>query len=216
MTHQTIANDNGDGFWTRVRSALGMVRPDRERVPAYGQAAIARSVGLKPKLGSRIEEELNTGWAIASARNVSISLLVVEIDRVSEYYNAYGRAALDEAVYRVMQTVTDKLPRAGDTCLRLGRASFVVVLSDMPVLVARKTAAEIDKAVRALNLAHKESHAGVVTVSAGIAVCNPDGGYDRKFFETAAEAVKKAQRRGLARLEVVDLRPAQERRRKAA
>lgn len=203
-------------FWTRVRGAIGALRPDRDRLPAYGQAAIARTVGMKPRLGSRIEEELNQGWTQAAGRRVSLSLVVLEIDRVSEYYTAYGRAALDESVLKVMTAIAQELPRDHDICLRLGRASFVLVLPDMPALMARAVTGKIDKAVRALNLAHKESHAGVVTVSAGLAVCNPQGEYDRGFFEAAAEALKKAQRKGLARLEVIDLRPAQDRRRKAA
>ena len=82
--------------------------------------------------------------------------------------------------------------------------------------MARACAAKITEAVRQLNLPHKESHAGIVTVSMGLAVSNPQGGYDRRFFETAAEALKKAQRKGLGRIEAVDLRPAQERKRKAA
>ncbi|MEO5613813.1 MAG: hypothetical protein ABIR04_02655, partial [Cypionkella sp.] len=77
------------------------------------------------------------------------------------------------------------------------------------------TANKIALAVRDLGLAHKESHAGLVTIGIGLAVSNPRGHFDRKFFETAAEALKKAQRRGLNRIEAVDLRPAQERKRKA-
>ncbi|UXN73468.1 hypothetical protein N8D56_21800 [Devosia sp. A8/3-2] len=55
-----------------------------------------------------------------------------------------------------------------------------------------------------------------MTASVGLAVSNPQGGYDRTFFEAGAQALKKAQRKGMGRLEVVDLRPAQERRRRAA
>ena len=82
--------------------------------------------------------------------------------------------------------------------------------------MARATADKINAAVRDLMLAHKESHAGLVTVSLGLAVSNPRGSYDRKFFEAGAAALKKAQRKGIGRLQVVDLRPAQQRRRKAA
>ena len=108
------------------------------------------------------------------------------------------------------------LPRDGNTCLRLGSASFVIVLPDMPALMARATANKIAEAVRHLSMPHKASHAGIVTLSMGLAVTNPRRGYDRKFFEAGAEALKKAQRRGMGRIEGVDLRPAQERKRRAA
>lgn len=210
MTDTAITND---GFWMRVRLAL---TGGREPRPAYGQAAIARSIGMKPRLGARIEEELVNGWNRAAARKVSLSLLVIEIDRMRDYFTAYGKGATDDCVMSVMHAITDELPRAGDTCLRLGRATFVVVLPDLPVLLARATANKITAGIKALALAHKESHAGIVTLGMGLAVGNPQGNYDRRFFETAAAALKKAQRKGLGRVEVIDLRPAQERRRKAA
>lgn len=214
MTQAVIVKETTEPFWTRVRVALGALRPVRkERVPAYGQAAIARTIGLKPRLGARIEEELAAGWGNAAARRVSLSLLVIEIDRMADFFAAYGKIEADDTVMSVMRTVTEALPRSGDTCLRLGRATFVIVLSDQPMLMARANAAKIAEAVRQLNLPHKESHAGVVTVSMGLAVGNPQGAYDKRFFETAAEALKKAQRKGLGRVEAIDLRPAQERQR---
>ena len=214
MTDTMIDKEQAEPFWTRVRMALNALRP--ERGPAYGQAAIARSIGMKPKLGVRIEEELARGWSQAAARRVSMSLLVIEIDRFAEYFAGYGRGDADECLLAVMQVINGLLPRQGDTCLRLGPATFVLVLPDLPALMARATAVKIAEAVRDLAMPHKESHAGIVTLSMGLAVTNPRGGYDRKFFEAGAEALKKARRKGLGRMEGVDLRPALERRRKAA
>jgi diguanylate cyclase (GGDEF)-like protein len=213
-----LAGDKqADDFWNRVRTALGALRPvSREREPAYGQAAIARQIGIKPRLTPRIEEELSESWSKASARKVSMSLLVIEIDRMSEFFSCYGKDGTDRCVRKVMQAIADALPRDGDLCLRMGRATFVVALPDLPLLLAKTSAGHIAEAVRKLGLAHKESHAGIVTVSMGLAATNPVGEYDRTFFETAAAALKKGQRKGLGRLQVVDLRPAQERKRKAA
>jgi diguanylate cyclase (GGDEF)-like protein len=200
-----------DAFWTRVRTALNAMRPVRQ--PAYGQAAMAPSIGMKPKLGALIEEELVAGWGRAAEKHVSLSLLVIEIDRATEYFTAYDKPETDDGVLTVMRAITDALPRVGDSCLRLGRGGFVVVLPDLPVLMARSLAIKITDAVRRQNLAHKESHAGIVTVSLGLAVTNPRGSYDRKFFEAGAEALKKAQRKGIGYLQAVDLRPALERKR---
>ncbi len=217
MTDTAITKDQAEPFWTRVRAALGALRPVRqERAPAYGKAAIARSMGMKPRLGARIEEELSHGWTQSAARRVSMSLVVIEIDRFADYFAAYGRAEADQCLQSVMEAITNALPRAGDTCLKLGAAGFVVVLPDLPALMARAIAAKIAEAVRDLAMPHKESHAGIVTLSMGLAVTNPHGGYDRKFFEAAAEALKKAQRRGMGRMEGVDLRPALERKKKPA
>lgn len=217
MTDTAITKEQAEPFWTRVRAALGALRPVRqERASAYGKAAIARSMGMKPRLGARIEEELSHGWSQSAARRVSISLMVIEIDRFADYFAAYGRAEADQCLQTVMEVITSALPRAGDSCLRLGAAGFVVVLPDLPALMARAIAAKIAEATRDLAMPHKESHAGIVTLSMGLAVTNPHGAYDRKFFEAAAEALKKARRRGMGRIEGVDLRPALERKKKPA
>jgi diguanylate cyclase (GGDEF)-like protein len=213
-----LANDKqGDDFWSRVRTALGALRPaGQDRVPPYGQAALARQMGIKPRLTPRIEEELSESWSKSAARKVSMSLLVIEIDRMNEYFSSYGKDETDRCVRKVMQAIANALPRDGDLCLRMGRATFVVALPDLPLLLAKTSASHVAEAVRKLGVPHKESHAGVVTVSMGLAVTNPAGDYDKLFFETADAALKKAQRKGLGRLQVMDLRPAQEQKRKAA
>lgn len=217
MTDIVTTKASADPFWIRVREALGALRPvSQEHSPAYGKAAIARSIGMKPRLGTRIEEELVGAWTRSAERKVSLSLLVIELDRFKEYATGYSKYEMDDCLSAATDAIRSALPREGDSVLRLGRASFVVVLPDYPVLMARATAQKMASAIRDLGLAHKESHAGIVTAGIGVAVGNPRGHYDRKFFETAAEALIKAQRRGLNRIEAVDLRPAQERKRKAA
>jgi diguanylate cyclase (GGDEF)-like protein len=217
MTDTVTSKESPDPFWTRVRVALGGTRPmPQERLPAYGKAAMARSIGMKPRLSAPLEEELAAAWTRSAERKVSLSLLVIELDRFKEYSGAYGKHEIEDCLMSVMDAIREVLPREGDSVYRLGRASFVVVLPDFPALMARSTAQKIAIAVRDLNLAHKESHAGIVTTGIGLAVGNPRGNYDRKFFETAAEALIKAQRRGLNRVEAVDLRPAQDRKRRAA
>jgi diguanylate cyclase (GGDEF)-like protein len=201
--------EQSDDFWARVRMALGALRPPaREGMPSEGPAAQARQAG--------VQEELGRSWAMAATRQVSMCLLVIEIDRMSEFFAVYGKDATDRCVRQVMRAIADALPRDGDLCLRMGQATFVVALPDLPLVLARTSAGHITEAIRNLGVAHRESHAGIVTVSMGLAVTNPRGEYDTGFFERAAGALKKAQRKGLGRLQVVDLRPAEERRRRAA
>ncbi len=217
MTDTVIDKAAGEPFWSRVRGALDALRPAaRSQSYADDLPAMTRAIGRRPKPGLRIEQELANGWASAAGRHVSLSLLVIEIDRMQDYLATYGKPAADDCVASVMQALADMLPRDSDVCLRWGVATFVVVLPDLPVLMARASAAKMHDAVRHLGLAHKESHAGAVTVSMGLAVNNPRGPYDRKLFQSALEALKKAQRQGLGRLETIDLRPAQERKRKKA
>lgn len=212
MTDTAPTKESTDPFWSRVRTALGALRPTRQQV--YGQAVIARSIGMRPKLGVMIDDELQNGWERAARMHVSLSLLVIEIDQASTYFAAYDPATTDESVLGVMGAITACLPRPNDCCLRLGRSGFVVVLPDLPALMARTVATKIIDAVRRQAITNKQSHAGIVTVSLGLAVTNPRGTYDRKFFEAGAEALNKAQRKGLGYIHAIDLRPALDRKRK--
>ncbi len=203
-----------ESFWGRVRIALGALRQHQpaEPTPAYGQDALARSLGIKPRLGSQLEDELTEAWLSSGAKKVSLSLLVIELDRFVDYARIYGRDRAEACLKSVFATIGATLPRQQDQCFRLGRNQFVVVLPDYPVLMARVAAQKIAAAVNEEAIAHKDSHAGVVTVSTGVAVSNPTGPLDRRFFEAAIGALAKAQRRGLNRIESIDLRKAKTRR----
>ena len=207
-----VTMSGNDGLWARIRAALS--RDARE--PAYGQAAIARNPNRKPRLAQRIDEEMRRSWAYAADRSVSLCVLTLEMDGYAEYFAAYGREAVDTCLGTLEDAITALLPRQTDHCLRNGRAGFVLVLPDMPALMARELASRIAVAIRHQGLPNRDSHAGQVTMSTGIAVANPQGEVDRSVLEAALQAVKKAQRRGLARLEVVDLRGRTERQRHAA
>jgi len=203
-----------DGFWARLRTALGRNADAHE--PAYGQAAIARNGGRKPRESQRIDEALRLGWTQAAERNVSLCVMALQMDGHADYFAAYGRDGVEESLEALEGVISGLLPREHHQCLRSGPAGFILVLPDMPALMARELASRIAVGVRRLGLANRESHAGQVTLSTGIAVANPQGGLSRNVLEAARQAVQKAQRRGLARLEVTDLRGREDRQRRAA
>jgi diguanylate cyclase (GGDEF)-like protein len=209
-----VTMSGNDGFWARIRAALG--RGADSQVPAYGQAAIARNPNKKSRMAQRVDEALRRSWSHAAERNVSLCVLALEMDGYADYFAAYGRDAVEESLEALEGGIVSLLPREGHQCLRSGRAGFVLVLPDMPALMARDLASRIAVAVRKLGLVNRESHAGQVTLCTGIAVANPQGGLDRAVLDAAQQAVQRAQRRGLARLEVIDLRGRDEKQSRAA
>ena len=87
MTDTATDKDIAEPFWVRVSAALAAMRPvAANREPAYEQPSIVRTMGMRPKLGARIDEELAEGWAVAATRHVSLSLLLIEVDRMSDYF----------------------------------------------------------------------------------------------------------------------------------
>ncbi|WP_297111840.1 diguanylate cyclase [uncultured Devosia sp.] len=209
-----VTMSGNDGLWARIRAAL--TRGAQIAEPPYGQAAFASNPNKKSRLAQRIDEELRRGWAYCAERKLSLCVLALEIDGYAEYFAAYGREAVEEAIESIETSIGAQLTRQADVCLRSGQTGFMLVLPDMPALMARDLASRIAAALRREGIPNRESHAGQVTLSTGIAVVNPQGKMDRAVLNAATQAVKKAQRRGLARLEVVDLRSREDKRRRAA
>lgn len=214
MSEVSLVKDDYDALWGRIRAALEAMRPGgrQDREPAYGRAAIARSLGIRTRLGERIEEALDEAWTHCAERRVTLSILLIGIDRFKDLHVVYERGIIERELKAVETALRKALPRAGDACFRQGRSNFLVVLPDYPVLLAKTLGEKLLGEVRGLAIPHKESHAGIVTAGGGLVAINPQGHPDRKLFEAAAAALEKAQRRGLARIETVDLRPGQQRR----
>ncbi|KKB08549.1 hypothetical protein VE25_18170 [Devosia geojensis] len=213
MSDTFLVKDENDALWARIRAALEAMRPrgGREREPAYGRAAIARALGVRAPLGGRIEEALARAWSHCAERKVTLSLLVIGADRFKDLHLVYDKDGIDHQMRRVEKALRKRLAQANADCLRHGRGEFVLLLPDCPILLARNLAEKLLRDVQGLGIAHKESHAGVLTAGAGLAAINPAGAPDRRFFEAAASALAKAQRRGLGRIEMVDLRAHQQR-----
>ncbi len=196
MTNATNDTHTRDGFWSRVRLAL------------RGQnAAPVTSV---PRTGG-FEAALTSGWQTAAAASAPLTLMLIEIDELADYFSAYGAEAADACFAEVQETLAAVLPRADDACVAVSPGQFGVVLPELPPHVAQRVAAAMAQAVRRLGRPHKASHAGTVTVSMGLAVVVPEDTLDGRLVDSAQQALRRAQRRGIGRLEVVDLRPRQER-----
>lgn len=190
-----------DRFWQRVRLILSRAPGGR----APDGAVALRSLG-KTLPPVRMVEELQRGWLLAAERQVSLCVMALEVDCFGEYLAVYGREAADDCLERLHQVISALLERDDDRCLRLGQSGFLMILPDMPMLMARDLANGIGRAVRQQGLINKESHAGTVTLGAGLAVINPPPAFDDAVLDIARDALRKAQRRGLGRLEIADLR----------
>jgi diguanylate cyclase (GGDEF)-like protein len=191
-----------DKLWHRVRMMLGrgpgFLHRDETSTP---RSLERRATGARP-----MDEELHQGWMLSAERNVSLCVMALEIDCFAEYLAAYGRDAAEDCLEQLDQAISALLKRDEDRCLRLGQSGFLLILPDMPALMARELAGRINSAVRQLGLINKESHAGAVTLGQGLVVVNPEPPFDRALLDMARQALRKAQRRGLSRLEVADMR----------
>jgi diguanylate cyclase (GGDEF) domain len=196
MTNATSNTHSRDGFWNRVRLAL------RGHQNAPG-TPLPRSGGF--------EAALARGWHKAATAGSPLTLMLIEIDELADYFATYGAQAADACFAEVQETLATVLPREDDACVAVSPGRFGVVLPELSPHLAQPVAAAMAQAVRRLGRPHKASHAGTVTVSMGLAVVVPEGTLDGRLVDAAQQALRRAQRRGIGRLEVVDLRPRQER-----
>ncbi|MDV3251561.1 diguanylate cyclase [Devosia sp. BK] len=194
-------------FWQRVRTILGR----HAALRGSGGAEALEAMRKRYPAGRPIEEELQRAWLMASERRVSLCVVAVEIDCYVEYLSAYGRDAAEDCMETLERLIASLLVREDDSCMRLGQSGFVLVLPDMPMLMGRELVMKINQAVRRQGLINKESHAGAVTLGSGLAVVNPEPPYDRNVLDIAKQALRKAQRRGLGRLDIADLRGGEKR-----
>ncbi|MBD8065349.1 GGDEF domain-containing protein [Devosia sp. PTR5] len=192
----------GDSFWGRVRVAL-----TGRATPAEPPRVQPRTEVRRPgKSATLVSENLRKAWHICAGRNVSLCLMALEVDGYGAYHAAYGADAADETMDRLEAVVRSMIKGEARTCVRVGPGNLMLVLPDMPLALGRDLAGKIAKAVRREGLPNRESHAGHVSFSIGLAVTNPVGQPTPSVSEAAVEALQKAQRRGLGRLEIVDLR----------
>jgi diguanylate cyclase (GGDEF)-like protein/PAS domain S-box-containing protein len=118
-------------------------RKDAEEALKH-QAAHDALTGLpnRPLLQDRLEQALRT----APRDNVSVALLLLDLDRFKEVNDSLGHPAGDEVLRQVAQRL-QQLLRASDTVARLGGDEFALVL---PGATADDAAVVAAKAIRAL------------------------------------------------------------------
>jgi diguanylate cyclase (GGDEF)-like protein len=99
-----------------------------------------------------------------------LSVLIVDVDRFKAYNDAYGHPQGDECLKEVAAVLTMAVHRPADIVARYGGEEFVVLLPETNDEGAWSRAEKIRNAVRDLNIAHRGSDKGRVTVTIGIAV----------------------------------------------
>ncbi|MCF8032106.1 MAG: diguanylate cyclase [Desulfarculaceae bacterium] len=203
----------------RVRSALALKlemdrRKEREKELQKITRQLAKANQELRLLSSRdgltgvanrrfYEEQFDRQWAQCARERATFSLLMIDIDRFKSYNDRYGHLAGDDCLQQVAQALQDGLKRPVDLLARYGGEEFAAVLPYTDAEGALVVAEELRAAVQILNLEHKGSPAGVVTVSLGVATCLPTPELDRNQIAAAADqALYEAKEQGRNRVSV--------------
>ena len=139
----------------------------------------------------RFDEFMIKEWKRSNREQSTISLILIDIDYFKAYNDNYGHQKGDDALKSVAKVLNEGLNRPADLLARYGGEEFVMVLPETTLGGAKKLAERLTKNIHDTHTPHEYSEAAkYVTVSMGVACCEPDKRYNS--VQTLIEAADKA------------------------
>ena len=137
-------------------------------------------------------------WRRCQRENLSMSLLLCDLDYFQSYNNYYGHQQGDCCLRQVAQIFRETLKRPGDMVFRYGGEEFAIILPNTASRGAEFIAEQIVERIQQAKIAHYDSPISpYVTVSIGIAVrVNSTILSSQTFFEMADVALYRAKATG--------------------
>ena len=148
------------------------------------------------------DETLLREWRRCKRGEVSLALLVCDVDYFKQYNDAYGHQMGDDCLRKVAQSLANHARRPADLMARYGGEEFAAILPETDVGGGVQLAEAMRKAVESLSVAHCDSPISpFVTVSIGVATMGPGGvGSPEALLRAADMALYTAKRTGRNRV----------------
>ena len=211
-------------LWLRHRSfharVSGLASELEQRTTELAEAhqTLNRLAGLDAVTSlanhSAFQEFLRGEWRRALREASSISVLMIDIDRFSEYNDRFGHQTGDECLVKIGRKIKENVRRPGDLVARYGGEEFAVVMSRTDQQGAFRVAHQICAGIEGLALENPESDVSpCVTVSVGVATSTPavDSSWEELALVTEATAAlghaKKSGRNRVSTAEAEQLAP---------
>ena len=154
---------------------------------------------------------LGREWRRAQREELSLGLLLLDVDHFKSFNDRYGHPAGDACLARVAAAIVTAMGRAGDIVARYGGEEFAAILPGTELEGALYVAEHIRLAVAALDIQHLDSSCGTVTISIGAAVVIPRPSLAPEALVNSADnalyAAKRAGRNQVATLPAADAIP---------
>ncbi|HWZ84958.1 MAG TPA: diguanylate cyclase, partial [Thermoanaerobaculia bacterium] len=151
----------------------------------------------------RFEETLAREWRRATRDELSLSLVMIDIDYFKAFNDAFGHQVGDQCLRRVASEIREALTRPGDLVSRYGGEEFAAILPSTPARGAHAVADMLRSRVEALATKHPGAPSGVVTISLGVATTSPGhASSPEALVASADQALYRAKRAGKNRVEM--------------
>ena len=148
------------------------------------------------------DEVLQKEWNRAIRNEISIGLIMLDIDFFKLYNDHYGHQGGDDCLKKVASSLTQSIHRDTDFLARYGGEEFSAILPDTDIDGAAKVAEDMRLAIQNLKIEHAKSKVSdIVSISIGVAAFIPERESDPEILIAAADqALYKAKEEGRNRV----------------
>lgn len=121
----------------------------------------------------RLDENLRQEWWRACRDQTPMSALIVDVENLSDYYDANGRLAGDQRLIQIADCIRQGFKRSVDVKARYGRDEFVIILPGTPEKESKMLAVLLKKSIDALSLNEHNRASKLISVGVGVATLIP-------------------------------------------
>jgi diguanylate cyclase (GGDEF)-like protein len=146
-----------------------------------------------------MEETLERELLRASRKQLSLGIIMLDVDDFKRFNDTCGHAAGD-AILRELGSLLLRHVRREDIPCRYGGDEFVIVLPDVSLDVTRERAELLQEDVRHLHILCEGQILESVTISLGVAVFPNHGSTSAAILRAADAALYRAKREGRGRV----------------
>ena len=159
--------------------------------------------GLKNRRA--FDEYLTRVWQQGLRDRRALGILMMDVDQFKHYNDRYGHQAGDQALRRIARVIDGVTRRPLDIGARYGGEELAIILYEPSREHVVAVAEQLLRDVRALGIEHRDSVAGIVTVSIGVAIIRPTLRRSPEgAIQLADEALYNAKREGRNRMSVLE------------
>ena len=148
------------------------------------------------------DDYLDREWKRAARNNLSLSVIMCDVDFFKAYNDTYGHQVGDDCLKLVADVIGSSLKRATDLVARYGGEEFAIVLPDTVAEGAVCVAENIRQQLQERGIPHQGSRiSDRVTLSWGIATMIPSANSNpRELIRAADLALYQAKKQGRDRV----------------
>jgi len=146
-----------------------------------------------------MEETLERELLRAARKQLSLSIIMVDVDDFKQFNDTHGHAAGD-AVLRKMGNLLRRHVRGEDIACRYGGDEFIIVLPDSIREVTIARAELLCESTKKFHLKYEGHILKAITLSQGVAVFPENGATSKAVLKAVDTALYRAKRAGYGRV----------------